>query len=339
MGLSIGSSFAMDLSCRPVLWPSNSQIMHPPQGIIDDLQQAADKLLLKDAHPVSHLASAGKSQINDSQLRASREAFKDADRAAVLALAYHVTHQVDYFNASRNILIQWAKMNVPTGNPIDETRLEGMLWAYDLIACSLTPEENVLVLNWFRHMRSKKMAWVFGPITNSNNHRVHQLKMLLILDEVIGSQHDVDLVVKDARRYSTINLDNKTGASIDYALRSALYYHNYVMQPWLEIALVSHCCTKEVTQGFEFLSQHLLSDQIHGEFHHSTAKIDALRARGGFDYAKKNGTFDVTRAAATIVSYYTLTGTPPDPKLWAIVQQTKPSTWLTFLQARYTLWR
>ncbi len=342
-GLLSDRAHAMNSTCHPVLWPMSSQLIRNtrqvPQSTSQELQIVADQFLNKNTHPMIQLGSAGQTTIHDPQLIASREAFKDADRAAVLALAYYLTKRADDLHQTRNILISWAKINRPTGNPIDETRLEGMIWAYDLIACSLSSADKTLILQWFDQMRMKKRAWSFSHTTSSNNHRIHQIKMLLLLDKLLGRQEDATLALKDAEYYSTINLNPKTGESLDYRQRSALYYHNYVMQPWLEIALTSNCCHQQVTKGFTFLSQHILSHHIHREFRHSTAKIDALRASGGFDYAKKNGTFDVTKATPAIITYYTITNTSPNAQLWSIVQNTKPSPWLTFLQVRKNLWR
>jgi len=111
------------------------------------------------------------------------------------------------------------------------------------------------------------------------------------------------------------------------------------MQPWLEISLISGCCETPVKQGFSFLSSKILSHKIGGEFLNSMAPIDKLRAMGGFMYAKKGGHFDVTKAAPTIVSYYTIARSNPNPDLWFIQQHSKPSPWLVFLNARRQLWR
>src|SRR5262249_39786439 len=141
--LSYQISFAA--TCHPLLWPSDSLLTNStqyPQETIGKLQKTADKLLNKPVHPVAILASAGKTDINDPQLLASREGFKDADHAALLALTYYLTHKQDYLNKTRHILLNWASINHPTGNPIDETRLEGMIWAYDLIACHLSSRDN-----------------------------------------------------------------------------------------------------------------------------------------------------------------------------------------------------
>jgi hypothetical protein len=328
--------------CHPVLWPGEkiliSQTSKTPQQELENLQIWAEKSLREPPHPLAILASAGKIKADDANLLSSRTAFQDADRAAVLALAFTLNHKSDYLNKSREILLAWSNTSHPTGNPIDETRLEGMVWAYDLISCDLSSSDKSQISQWLENIRNKKIAWQFGPFTSSNNHRIHQLKMLLLLDKVLGHTTAWQADLETAKKYSEININPNTGESIDYRERNALHYHNYDLQAWLEITLISHCCMGPVIQSFNFLSDRILSHNIGGEFEHSTAKIDQLRDEGGFLYAKKGSTFDVHEAASTSIVYYTLLSQTPQPELWTIVQTTKPSYWLTFLMARRTLW-
>lgn len=330
-------------ACHSLFWPASSAIINPsfsiPKEVIAELTRWSQKLLLKPTCAISVLASSGKTDIKDPELIASRNAIDDADHAAVLALTYRLTQNIDYLNKTKEILIGWAKVNQPTGNPIDETRLEGMLWAYDLIACDLSEDEKVQILHWFECIHAKKNAWKFGPITGVNNYRIHQLKILLLLDKILHKEQDWTNDLEHAEKYSTINLNPESGISIDYYERTALYYHNYVLQPWLEISLITNCCQQPVTKAFSFLQNKILAHDIDGEFAHSQAKIDMRRAKGGFEYARKSSTFDVERAAPTIVMYYTLNSASPDQKLWFIQQQAKPSPWLVFLTARRLLWQ
>jgi hypothetical protein len=335
-------AMAQSTVCRALLWPRSSAVNDPsftvPPELLMQLKRIANPLLSKHAHPMLTLGSSGKVNRRDPLLLASREAFKDADRAAVLALTYRLTHDTRYLDCVRDGLIQWATLNHPTGNPIDETRLDGFIWAYDLVSCDLSEQERRVVLRWFQAMRFKKIAWNFGHVTTSNNYRIHQIKMLILLDTVLGFENARRLDIASADKYSHINLNHVSGVSVDYLQRHALYYHNYVMQPWLEIGLLTGCCRQPMDKAFYFLSQKIVSNSIGGEFLHSEAKIDGLRAQGGFTYATKGGSFNLDQAAPTIVMYYTLARIPPDLRLWGIQAQSKPSAKMIFLNVRRILW-
>lgn len=337
------SAMAESPICHPLLWPATTAMVHPifsvPISTVDELQQWSKKLMKKSAHPIATLHSAGKTDLNDPELIASREAFKDAGNMAVLALTYRLTNNKDYLNKTKQTLLSWAKINHPTGHPIDETNLEGMIWAYDLIACDLSDQDKHTILDWFERMRSKKIVWEFDKLSSTNNHRIHQIKMLLLLDKILQRHSDWFHEIKNAESYASINLDPQSGVSVDYRQRSALFYHNYDVQPWLEISLVTDCCRKATNQAFVFLEKKIVTHRIGNEFFHSQVKLDTERAKNGFTYAQRGGRFDVTRAASTIVTYYTINRIRPDPRLWSIVQRTKSSPWLVFTKARRILWQ
>lgn len=322
--------------CHPVLWPFESALYHPSEQSVRQIEKAARTAMKKPVHAIANLGSAGKTSLRDSQLLLSRQALQEADHAAVLALAYALTQHQDYLDKSREILLAFAKLNQPTGHPIDETRLDGMIWAYDLIACKLSAEDNKVIRDWFENMRQKKLKWKFGSVSSNNNHRIHQLKMLLLLDKILN--HDLSHDRQTIEEYSHSNINSETGVTQDYLERDALYYHNYVLQAWLEIALISQCCKQPVEKAFDFLVGKISSHQVDNEFSHSRAKIDKLRGNAGFAYAKKDGKFDIYKTAPAIIAYYTINKSKPDDDLWSIQAKAKSSPKLSFMRVRRELW-
>lgn len=326
-------SIASATNCHPVLWPADSVLAEPfmqiSKSTVNSLQKSANKLLNRPPHPVSITDSAGKR---------SSEGFKDADNAAVLALTYYLTHKDKYLNKAREILLSWSDGYHPTGNPFDETRLEGMIWGYDLISCQLSSRDNLTIKNWLEQLRIKNIAWKFESRTTTGNHRIHQYKMLLLLDKILQRHSDLQKDIENLEKYSKLTLNPKTGVSADYLESNALYYHNYVLQPWLEITLISGCCRQPVEKAFQFLSNQILSDHVNGGISYSKSKMNMFTANTVFDYAQQNGSFDVTKAAPTIIMYYTLDSTNPNEQLWTIQMLAKPSAWLEFLKTRRDLW-
>jgi len=343
VSLSSSKLLAEPQRCYPKLWDVNnevwSQISSKNDKMISKLKKSARKYLAQEPNPIMVLGSAGKTSINDPSLKKSRKGFQDADHAAVLSLLYILTSNPIYFNKARDILLAWATINKPTGNPIDESRLEGMVWAYDLLTCQLAENDKIQIEHWLETIRQKKLTWHYGASSGINNHRIHQLKMLLLLDKVLNHAGQWERDLASAKKYSLINVDSKTGESVDYRQRHALHYHNYTLKAWLEISLITGCCQKPVTQAFNFLIERIRSNQIDGEFLNSEAKIDGERADGGFDYAKQGGTFDIREAIMPIVTYYTLETGKPDDDLWTLVHGSKPSPWLSFLLARRMIWQ
>jgi multidrug resistance efflux pump len=326
-------------TCSSVLWPSNSFLVSKPDEVLTEelrlhITQQADKALNFPPAPVQKLHSAGIKNKKDPQLLASRRAFKDADYAAILALAYSLTGSSAYLDHAKQILLSWAEINQPTGHPIDETRLEGLLWAYDFLKCHLNSTETAKFQSWLKTLQQKKRAWKFGSITKHNNHYTHQVKMLLLLDKLLGDSKGWQQDVKKAQQHARVNILSN-GSSIDYKERDALYYHVYDLEAWIEIALISDCCQIAVRKAFNFLQERLKAGDIHHEFSKSKARIDAERGAAGFAYAKKGGTYDVSRTTRAILSYNTLVDGHTNLAS-ASPQQLRRNL---FYYARYFLWQ
>jgi len=295
--------------------------------------------------PVSNLKSAGVSNKKDPNFIASRNAFKDADYAAISSLAYAVYGSAEYFKAARDTLVSWASTHKPSGHPIDETRLEGLVWAYSLTCSEMDRNDRVLIKRYLNGMAEAKRRWKFGPKTTVNNHRTHQLKMLILLDTVLGNEDELAKDIQMAKHHLATNIDLASGRSIDFNQRKALYYHYYNLEAWLEIELIASCCSKSVENAFWFSADKILTGDVFGEFSGSTAPIDERRAKSGFSYAKAGSKFDVKRSARSTISYATLVAERKELKgeipaeLWKIVDDNKSSRRTIFYNMRRQIWK
>jgi len=328
-------------SRETLLWPT-TEVAHSLAGqriLSENLRKRADKALQLKPSPVKSLHSAGVADKNDPDLKASRRAFRASDNAAIAALAFAAFGELRYFNYARNTLLSWSEINIPTGHPIDETRLEGFLWAFDLVSANLRIDDAQSIRTYFRAMRTAKRRWKFGPKTQYNNHKTHHLKMLILLDRVLDDKQALAIDTAAARAHLDRNINKKTGVSIDYIERDALYYHVYNLEAWLEIALLTECCISEVRSAFRFTADKLLNNDFDGEFLQSEAKIDRQRGRSGFEYAKRNSRYDVKRVARAILSYSTVTRDPLEAKLQQLTQDADLERKLSFFFVRRLLWQ
>ena len=295
--------------------------------------EAADAALRIPPAPVETLHSAGVTDQSLPEFQASRRAFQDADHCAMLGLAFRLTGKAEYQEAGLRILEAWARTNRPTGMPIDETRLDPFLWSIDLLgAGARTPA----VTAWLERWQAANRAYHFGPITATNNHKTHHLKVLIMLDRLLDRESDYAKDMREVEQQLKANLPTTDGKSIDYDQRDAMHYQVFDMEGWIEIALVSNCCGDPVDRGFHFVERTLAEDPSHVEFAKSTAPIDRKRAAGGFGYAKAKP-FDVAQAARAIFAWSTLPGRQADRGLWKAAGEGEKRDNLLY-EARYYLW-
>ncbi len=299
----------------------------------------AERALARPPRPVITLASAGSEDPTDPRVIATRAAFEDADDTLILAMAWKETGEPRYRDAALARLVAWARTNVPTGHPIDETRLDALVHAYALTNSVLTPEDAAAVRGWFTTMRDRKRSWRFGPNTTDNNHRTHQLKMLVLLDRAVEDDTALAADRAAAEAHVARNLDATTGESVDLVERKALYYHAYDLDAWLEIVLVTGCCVQPVTTAYQLLERRLLSGDIGGEFAGSAAPLDQIRADAGFGYGGAGSTFDLRRAEHAILTFYTLRSQPIPSQLAADLTVVRVDRRTLYTLARYESWK
>jgi hypothetical protein len=298
------------------------------------LIEEADRAVHLDPAPVETLNSAGVTDKTSPEFVRSRRAFQDADNFVLLALAYKLSGKSEYLAPARQIVNAWARVNHPTGNPIDETRLETFLWGLDLLG----PEAGSSAeKEWLSRWLAAKRSWKFGPNKQTNNHKTHHLKIVLMLDRLLGSTEDYQRDLAEAQRHVKANLASPDGRSLDYGQRDAMHYHIFDLEPWTEIALVTGEFGSNVDLAFGFFDKTLREHPDHVEFANSTAPIDGKRAAAGFDYARPQA-YDVREAARAIFAYATLPGRHVPPELWqAAIDGASHGT--LFYEARYYLWQ
>lgn len=302
-GIAVGT-------CAPRLW-SVAEVAGArefastlPSDLRNRITHAAGKEATEMPAPLTRLASAGITQLDDTGLRASHRAFRDADRVALLAVAWRLGGNQHWLASARQTLLAWSAVNQPTGHPIDETRLDGFLWGYDLMRCALSLADRTAIEGWFARLRDAKRDWKFGPNTAINNHRTHQLKMLAALQALLEPEHLDDLRAS-VERHARINLADASGASMDFIERDALHYHVYNLEAWIEIALVTGCCAEPIAQSHAFMLKRMREHGDAIEFERSRAAIDRERAKAGFRYAQP-GPYDPKRAEGALIAYATL---------------------------------
>ncbi len=269
------------------------------------LLEKAKKLLDKKPQPQKQLRSSGITDAKSKVLKETRVALRDSQNAALLSLAYYITSEDAYLQQAKQYILEWAKTHKPTGHPIDETRLEGFLWAYDLLSCHFSTKQQEIVKEWLVAIQIKKHQWKFGTSSSKNNLRTHQLKILLMLDRLLNDEESLKQDLAQLELHAKTNFF-KDGSSIDYKERDALHYHVFNLEPWLEIALLEFNYSEPVNQSFDFLAKQIKAENIHNQFVNSQQKIDKKREKGGFSYAKKGGTFDTKRITRSVISYSTL---------------------------------
>jgi hypothetical protein len=223
----------------------------------------------------------------------SIEAERDFPAALDLALAAALTGDARYSNASARILAAWLETYQPDFNPIDETNIDQLLYAYDL----LPPDAKSPLAARFGDFAKKLAKGYFDSIgsakggTATNNWQSHRIKLATLAAYETGDEG----LIKRARQAFLRQLgDNllSNGETIDFEKRDAIHYVVYDLEPLLAAALAAKMHGDDwyalaprsggtLQKSLDWLAPFADGSKTHDEFVHSTVRFDYERRDAG----------------------------------------------------------
>ena len=242
-------------------------------------------------HPMARVHTEGTlphQGIRDESIEAER----DLDKMQNLAFAYRLTGDTAYLAKASEFMDAWVSLYKVSGNPIDETRFEPMVVAFDLTRGVLKPELETKLVAFFRGMSETYLDWLDANFAkdpyNWSSHRV-KLAMLGALES-----GDRGLMTRAANSYSRQVHQNirPDGSVNDFYKRDALHYVTYDLEPLEVVALAvkahgQDCFHTAVAgkpsleMGVDWLVPFATGQKTHEEFKNSSVKFDAARANVG----------------------------------------------------------
>ena len=192
-------------------------------------------------------------------------------------------------------LLSWARVYRPSGNPVDEWFFVPLLQSIDLLAGSLTPQEESILLPWAREFAtSGDRLYAARPQKSSsriNNWMSRRLLIRSVATTVAGDRTgraEMPELLREFvdRNYVTAPDGRRDGRTFDFLQRDALHYHVAVVHPLVEMSL----CTPDlidpptraaIGSGLEFLRPYFLGHKQHAEFARTTISFDRERRDAG----------------------------------------------------------
>jgi len=270
------------------------------------LQREADASVNHQGRPVANIRTAGRLD-TDPLKEQSRASLEDMKKLYALGYAYAATTNRAYCAAARRIILSWAQVNQPTGIPIDETKLEPLLVAYDLTRSVFSAGDRTIVEDWLRRMASLELQSAqTNSVTAMNNWNSHRLKIVGLTGFLLDDPKLIEEVARGFKRQVELNL-YPDGSSFDFHQRDALRYHCYDLEPLLVLAIAARqngldlycyragngaCLAKAVS----FLVPYCNGTKAHAEWVRSKAKFDRQRAVAGEKGFSPGSVFDPREA-------------------------------------------
>jgi len=260
---------------------------HEASSQYDKLFRIANQALNDIPEPVLQLVSEGKLESNPDKIK-TNVALVDVRRAYALAWVWLVNRDEKYAGKGIEYIQAWAQTNRPDGDPINETKLEPLVVAYDILRPKFTPQRRAVVDNW---LRNRAIVLWNDPRHRTENWQSHRLKMVGLIATVLDDD-ELWNVVKDGFKEQMDRSFLSDGQSTDFTLRDAMHYQLYSVLPLLTLACVAQqrnhdwynyqaASGASLKRAVGFIEPYALGEKEHVEFAHSKAKFDKTRAEAG----------------------------------------------------------
>ncbi|MGY0036521.1 hypothetical protein [Pedobacter sp. NJ-S-72] len=121
------------------------------------LKSLADISLQQEPNPIDTIISEGH-LANDPKKIITQKALADLPKIYALAYTYRISNQKIYLKKSIQYIIAWARTNHGLGNPINDSKLDPLLEAYDLIKEEFTTNEKEIVTAWLIQLADAEIS-------------------------------------------------------------------------------------------------------------------------------------------------------------------------------------
>jgi len=294
--------------------------------IFDPFLITAQKAVTEIPDPIEEITSEGLLKGNPAKA-ASLKAVEDAYKVYSLALVYRLYNNKAYLEKTTEFLLAWAKTNKASGDPIDETKLEDMITAYDLVRDDLSAENRNTIDGWMDSIADAELnseSAKPGKGTAINNWNSHRIKLITLIAYTLHTPKYDNAIISELEKQLAINL-NPDGTTHDFVERDAFHYHTYDLEPLLTACIIIYRATRKnyfnyqtergasLKKSVDFMVPYMTGEKTHGEFVNSTVPFDKARAKNnekgfkpGTQFNPSSGIYTLSLAAYFDPAYITI---------------------------------
>jgi hypothetical protein len=262
------------------------------QQVFEPYKKTAYEALKQTPNPIKKIESQG-ILAGDPRKTASLDAVKDAYKIYALAFSYKVLQDRKFLNKTTEFLLAWANKNEATDDPINETKIEDMVTAYDLIRSDMADKNRKIIDDWMRRkadalIESKYAKGNRG--TAINNWNSHRIKMITLIAYTLHDKRYDDIILNELEKQLNINL-NPDGTTHDLAERDAFHYQTYDLEPLLSACIAIYRATgknyftwttangSSIKNCVDYMVPYMTGEKKHPEFVKSKVPFDLKRAQ------------------------------------------------------------
>lgn len=286
------------------------------KAAFEPFRAQASRSLEQTPGPVKTIISQGVLAGNPAKT-ASLKAVEDVNKIYAMALMFRLYNDKAYLKKATEFLLAWSRINQPEGNPINDTKLEDAVIAYDLIRRYTSDNDRSEIDGWLDKLTDEELKSIHAKGnkgTAVNNWNSHRLKMIIQIAYTLKNDKYQKQAEEELKRHLENNL-NPDGSTFDFRERDALNYHNFSLEPLLKACITIQRAKgtdyfryqtpagASIEHSVDFLVPFVSGEKSHKEYLNSKVKFDRDRAANnekGFqiaDFVPAKGIFVLSAAS------------------------------------------
>ena len=241
-------------------------------------------------HALEHLHTEGTLPhhgIRDQSLDAER----NFPAARDLAVGYCVTGSADFREHALAILNDWLKVYQPDYNPIDETILDPLFLAADILRSDFSQDTESRWQTFNENFAQNYLKAADGHVQDADNWQSHRIKLATLAAFSTGDTALIGHAESDFTTQLSRNI-NSDGSVYDFARRDALHYVVYDLEPLVTATLAAHnhgqnwfgitaSSGATLDSALAWLAPYASGKSTHQEFANSHVAFDYERRQAG----------------------------------------------------------
>ena len=289
-----------EFNMLPIFPMSKSQITNLHKNFsksANEVEQIKKETLAKAEAHINHKPSPLKKIYYEGKLNTDpkrQQAIKSLNDMVILShLSYAAIiddpQNSKYLPKIKEIILAWARTYIPTGNPINENKLEPLFCSYYMFKGHFSAAEQKDVENFVTKLAEKERA----RKVSKTNWFTKKIKLLLYAGIILENKSQIDWCVKEFKDYIAHSL-RKSGSSIEIEHRDAMSYHVAGLKPLLQIAIIlQNSGFKEDLYGYlssadsslkkssHFVLPYAKGEKVYEQWRNTKVKLDKQRAAAG----------------------------------------------------------
>jgi hypothetical protein len=254
-------------------------------------ERQADAALAQEPDPIDTIISEGHLATDPKKIITQRS-LADMNKIYALAIASRITGKEVYSKKCIDYVRAWALVNHGVGNPINDTKLDGLLEGYDMVKQDASSADKAIIEKWLRQVADAEIGhprFRSAAKSAANNWNSHRIKVVGNIAYILGDKNYRLFTDTSLKKQIARNL-NPDGSGMDFEERDALHYHIYTLEPLIAIATTIRRATgfdfyayespagSSIKKSIAFLVPFATGAQVHHEFVNSKVLFDRQRA-------------------------------------------------------------